>query len=337
MINRKSIAIAIMYCVVVLLSACSQSTSSLKVDQVLLEEQEQKERKLQEQEQKEKELEEARNSVINKFRNERNTSGKFIEDMAKKYPEDEVIATIYNYDTAVTCLNFSKMSEYPQEWLDEAKASASKISPTYAGEFSDEIIPWVSKFLGDEWESVRAASIANDEKMSGLTLEDKKEIHKYIESRYDYYNKKDGKDTGDKYSQIIWQEASEKFGLSEYSITSIWNNIDVIAEIGQDNAQVQAQEIQKESIKGDAILDYDGEKSLIAVSEDVMDKFFKALTNGNEGTIQELYSNFKIAQVPVGTPVNIIEKKLTRAKVKILDGVYKDNEVWVLIESLQEN
>ena len=108
----------------------------------------------------------------------------------------------------------------------------------------------------------------------------------------------------------------------------------VIEEVGKDNAQ--ATEQARENIVCDATLEYQGGKALIAVSEEAMDRFFKALTKGNEGIIEELYSSFQVAQVNSGMPVNIIEKKLTRTKVKILDGMYKGNEVWVLMESVKE-
>jgi PBP1b-binding outer membrane lipoprotein LpoB len=51
---------------------------------------------------------------------------------------------------------------------------------------------------------------------------------------------------------------------------------------------------------------------------------------------KDVYENHKVAEVPKGTKVNIIERKLTRAKVRILDDIYKGNEVWVLIESIKD-
>lgn len=311
-----------------ILVGCNQSTTTLSVNKELLLEQ-------QELEKQEKELADDREQVISKFINERDVlgTGKFIEDTYRKYPDDEVIATIYNYNSAIECREVYSMLE-DSEWLDKAKAYASKISPTYVGELHEEIIAYVQDFLGDEWSKTREESLAEDEKLKSLTVEDKKEIHRFIDGRYNYYDKKDGKDTGDKYSEIIWKEASDKFGLAETTISAIWMDIDVIAEIGQERAEAMEQE--REDIVCDATLDYEGGKALIAVSEDIMDRFFEALTNENEGTIEELYNGFKVAQVNPGTPVNIIEKKLTRAKVKILDGIYKDSEVWVLIESINE-
>ena len=61
-----------------------------------------------------------------------------------------------------------------------------------------------------------------------------------------------------------------------------------------------------------------------------------ALVRGENGTINESYENHKVAEVPKGTKVKIIERKLTRAKVRILDDIYKGNEVWVLIESIKD-
>lgn len=327
-VMKKLLIILLVVVMSIGLSGCSQTASSLNVNQELLGEEKEKETQ-------EKELMEAREQVVSKFNNERDVigTGKFIEDTYYKYPGDEVIATIYNYNSAIDCREFYSMME-DNEWLDKAKAYASKISPGYFGELHEEIIPYVQEFLGDEWSKTREESLAEDEKLKSLTVEDKKEIHRFIEGRYDYYDKQDGKDTGDKYSDTIWKEASDEFGLAESTISTIWMDIDVMTEIWEDRAEAMEQE--REDIVCDATLDYEGGKALIAVSEDVMDRFFEALTNENEGTIEELYNGFKVAQVNPGTPVNIIEKKLTRAKVKILDGIYKDSEVWVLIESVKE-
>ena len=280
------------------------------------------------------EVEQARKDVIDKFKNERDVlgTGKFIEDTYKKYPDDEVISTIYNYDSARTCIDaYNNLDN--AEWLDKAKSYASKISPEYSEEFSDEIISFVSKLLGDDWQAIKNETAKQEERFKNLTLEDKKEINKFIESRYEYYDKQDGGNIGDKYSDEIWKEASEKYNLAERYISEIWLDTDVTKAIAEENAKPYPNKDNVEVY--DAILNFKNGSSLIAIDEETLDRFMDALVRENKGTINELYGNNKVAEVPKGIKVNIIERKLTRAKVKILEGIYKDNEVWVLIESIQ--
>src|SRR5690554_1949201 len=103
-------------------------------------------------EEKQWKLENARNQVVQKYRTERDVlgTGKFIEDTYKKYPRDEIIATIYNYDNAVYCAEISKdgfVSE--EEWIGKAKTYASKIDPSYSGPFNKEIVEFTSNLLGE--------------------------------------------------------------------------------------------------------------------------------------------------------------------------------------------
>lgn len=283
----------------------------------------------------ETEEEKARREVIEKFKNERDVvgTGKFIEDTYKQYPNDEVISTIYNYDSAKFSFDAYKTLD-SAEWLDDAKSSASKISPEYSGEFSEEIILFVSELLGGEWEEIRKETAKQEEDFKKLSLDDKKEINKFIQSRYDYYDELEAEDLGDKYSDEIWQETSEKYNLPERYISDIWSDIDVSKAIGEENVKSNS---NKERVDVyDAILSFNNGNSLITIDEKTLDRFMDALAKKNNGTISELYENNKAAEVPKGTKVNIIESKSTRVKVKILEGLYKDNKAWVLIESIQK-
>lgn len=87
----------------------------------------------------------------------------------------------------------------------------------------------------------------------------------------------------------------------------------------------------------DAKLKYSGtEGVLICTSENAMERFMSAVNNGNEGTLQELFANGQCAYTEQGTKCNIIDKKITKCKVKLLDGSYAGNTVWVVIEAVQE-
>ena len=87
----------------------------------------------------------------------------------------------------------------------------------------------------------------------------------------------------------------------------------------------------------DAVLKYSGTSGvLICISEDAMERFMTAVNNDNEGTLQELFLEGQCAYTEQGTKCNIVDKKFTKAQVKLLDGSYAGNTVWVVIESLHE-
>ena len=86
----------------------------------------------------------------------------------------------------------------------------------------------------------------------------------------------------------------------------------------------------------DAKLKYGSGSVLICASEDAMERYMTALNNGYQGTIDEMITNGEIAYTEQNTKCNIVDKKITKAQVKLLDGSYAGNTVWVIIESLQE-
>ena len=59
-------------------------------------------------------------------------------------------------------------------------------------------------------------------KYDSLTNSEKKKICEYIQERYDYYDSIYGGYSGDIYSDTIFQEASEKYGLTVEELNIIW-------------------------------------------------------------------------------------------------------------------
>ena len=145
-----------------------------------------------------------------------------------------------------------------------------------------------------------------------------------------------------------------KFDVDEYStlyVEKIEGNdyvIYKIERIGDDIASVKEREYTAGSSSSssttpsytgayDATLKYKGTDGvLICISEDALERFMTAVNNGNEGTLQELFLEGQCAYTEQGTKCNIVDRKLTRCQVKLLDGSYAGNTVWVVIESLQE-
>lgn len=170
----------------------------------------------------------ARENVVQKWENSANDPGtpKYIEDIYKQYPDDEVIANIYFY-----CISKQQYDYYlsldNEDYLDDAIEYAEKIDPEYNGTFSQEIQEYADKLLINEEDRADMYSQAaqSTDRYNSLTNSDKKEICEFIQSRYDYYDSLAGGYTGDKYTDTIWQETMDKYGLTESQVDIIWMNM----------------------------------------------------------------------------------------------------------------
>lgn len=177
--------------------------------------------------------EQARKDVINKWETAQGEvgTGKYIEDIYKQYPDDEVISNIYFYVTSKGQYDLYKSLELTR-YLESAEDYANNIDPNYSGELSSEINAYIKMLdaeLGktednsEKQEAYEKASTSTDT-YNSLTNSGKKKICNYIDERYAYYDSLEGGNSGDKYSDKIWQEAAEKFGLTESQISIIWMN-----------------------------------------------------------------------------------------------------------------
>ena len=170
----------------------------------------------------------AREDVIFKWTNEADEYGtaKYIEDIYKEYPNDAVILNIYFYCSAKKQYNYY-ISLGDKGLLESAKEFAANIDPTYDGAFAKEMQSFANELLSSEsnrLESYTEVKSSTD-KYNNLSNNDKKKICDYIQSRYDYYDSIAGSYSGDKYTDIIWQEAEEKYNLTETQIDIIWMNM----------------------------------------------------------------------------------------------------------------
>lgn len=86
----------------------------------------------------------------------------------------------------------------------------------------------------------------------------------------------------------------------------------------------------------DATLEYGSGSVLICASEEAMSRYMTALDKGNQGTIDEMIANGEIAWTSKGTKCNIVNQKISKCQVKLLDGAYAGNTVWVVSESIKE-
>lgn len=165
----------------------------------------------------------AREEVIKKW-GDGSAEGSFFEDTYKKYLDDEVIATIYYYSIATDFCKYYEQFE-DEYYIDTAKEYAAKISPDYSGEYAEEIHDFVDSLISpDELEEKHDTASSQEDKYNNLTNNDKKAICQYIQGRYDYYDSVEDGYSGDKYSDTIMEEASNKYGLSIGQIKIIWGN-----------------------------------------------------------------------------------------------------------------
>lgn len=88
----------------------------------------------------------------------------------------------------------------------------------------NKVNPWGASYsLDSEEEQVK------NEEYDNLTIKQRADIIEYIYGRYEYYDSQESKPTGDKYSDTIWEEASEEFGLSESTISLVWVDAEAIS------------------------------------------------------------------------------------------------------------
>ena len=169
----------------------------------------------------------ARNDVIKKWTTAAGELGtsKFIEDIYKEYPDDDVISNIYYYCIAKEQYDLYKSLD-ESEYLSRSIEYLLKIDPDYSGELSDEIHSFIFQLTPS---GISASEHQEAEKKentyNNLTNSDKKKICEYIEDRYDYYDKINGGYSGDKYSDTIMQEAADKYDLTTTQIEIIWMNM----------------------------------------------------------------------------------------------------------------
>ncbi len=260
---------------------------------------------------------------------------KTIEDIYKKYPDNETISNLYAFCVSNDYLYFKDLID-DDKYQKAAEEEAAKISVNYKGEYADYIISYAKNLLGDSYTAFNEEVTKAQDKYNNMTTADKAEVIKYIYSRYDYYDKKDGKSTGDKYSNTIWSEAESKFGLTGQMIDQIWIDEDATRYYVNQKSTSNTSSTTTSSItEYDATLEYGDGSVLIFISEDAMSRYMTALAEGNKGTISEMLTNGQVGLTDKGTKCNIVKSGLTKYQVKLLDGNYAGNTVWVIMESVK--
>lgn len=234
-----------------------------------------------------------------------------------KYPDNEMMENLFLFCSV--CANYNTYCIVEMEsQLDFTKDQAAKINPNYDGPYAEEVIGLAIGLLGAEYASRATAVIEQKKNYEQLSLQDKVDIVNRISNN------------GGESSDSLWQQIADEYGISKNHVSKIYTDIEVLKSWGQENASEQ------EKIEYDAYLEYGDESVLIGSSKDSLRRYMEALVDGNDGTIDELEKRGEISYTTKGTKCNVIDRELTMCKVKILDGLYKGNTVWVLAESVKE-
>lgn len=139
--------------------------------------------------------------------------GKELEDAWKSDKSNIQISAMYHY--------YNALFYEANNQTDMAKDSMSNISADYAGIMSDKIVSHGIQLFGSKDAWTKSTGTKNDDN-NKLNDSKRQEIKNWITERYDYYDKKEGKYCGDKYTKTIFQEAADKFGLTYQEIDNIW-------------------------------------------------------------------------------------------------------------------
>lgn len=163
-------------------------------------------------------------------------------------------------------------------------------------------------------------------------------------------NKSDTTQTEKKYAHTCEVDGCKNEGthsLTGFSGSAEWYCDEHYQEM-MDILDMMEQDVEKSKSSGstvsgntsptayDATLEYGSGDVLICSSEDAMERYMTALMKDNQGTISEMIMNGEVGYTAKGTKCNIVKRGFTKAQVKILDGVYAGNTVWVVIEAVKE-
>lgn len=136
-----------------------------------------------------------------------------IEKLYKANTQSQIITQIYYYAEVISCIETSSISG--SKYYEQGMVYAKQIDQSYDGPYADEIIRLAKKYTSNSNESSKSALT--------MTTSEKADVKAFINARYEYYDKINGGYAGDKYTDQIWKETAEKFGISIADVDIIWS------------------------------------------------------------------------------------------------------------------
>lgn len=173
------------------------------------------------------------------------TEDKFLNNIYEDFSDNVSIFNMYHYCYAdyyyYQYENISPSSQgtanKKNEYLWKAKNEIENIDTKYVGAISnnaDYLIKEIKRAKPVEYHDYNNSKPSSSNSNSNsngysaaynsLTYSDKVDICRFIKNSYEYYDKKEGRDTGDKYSDQIWREVMKEYGITEIEVTIIWMN-----------------------------------------------------------------------------------------------------------------
>lgn len=244
-----------------------------------------------------------------------------LEDIYQANTDNEMMKNLYYFCNACGYYRIADILG-DTSYKTAGNKEAAKIDPNYDGPYAEEVISFAKELLGSDYAALADTATVEQENYEKLTMQDKKDILNYITEH------------GDADVDALWEELANYYGISTEHISLINTDIDVISAVGHDrkvsNEQTSA------NIEYNAFLEYGSDSVVIADSKEALSEFLTNVANDNESAITDMVSNGLIAYVEKGTKINIIEKKLSTAKIKILEGLYEGVDCWTIIEAVHE-
>lgn len=244
-----------------------------------------------------------------------------LEDIYQANTDNEMMKNLYFFCNACGYYRIADILGNTS-YKTAGNKEAAKIDPNYDGPYAEEVISFAKELLGSDYAALVDIATREQENYEKLTMQDKKDILNYITEH------------GDADVDALWEELANYYGISTEHISLINTDIDVISAVGHDrkvsNEQTSA------NIEYNAFLEYGSDSVVIAGSKEALSEFLTNVAKDNESAITDMVSNGLIAYVENGTKINIIEKKLSTAKIKILEGLYEGVDCWTIIEAVHE-
>lgn len=157
-------------------------------------------------------------------------SSKEIEELFKLDKNNEEYRTIYYYDSAKYYKD--SMVEEKVEGMsniEKEKYYMMRISPEYNKILADEIVKFGINLFGnkEEWSKQYEIGKQINERQNKMYNGDYKEavkVYNYIDNKYNQYFMDNYEDADDEYSSELFQEVSNKFGITILEANDIWGN-----------------------------------------------------------------------------------------------------------------
>ena len=244
-----------------------------------------------------------------------------LEDIYQANTDNEMMKNLYFFCSACGYYRLAEIID-DESYKESGDKEAAKIDPNYDGPYAKEVISFAKELLGDAYADLADSATKEQENYENLTMQDKKDILNYITS-----NENNDADA-------LWDEIANKYGISTEHVSLINTDIDVITAVGQERKE--AKEQASANLEYDATLEYGTGSVVIANSKDDLSTFLSYVSEQDNDALGNMVANGLIAYVEKGTKINVIEKKFSTAKIKILEGIYEGVECWTIIEAVQE-